>query len=218
MNQHPYAGTTLSPSLEPWHTVDYCQQDTAAGASPVGASGLLYAAGLQAPAPSWSGQPSQPNSVQASAVDEGDRNALHKFAQDIRERGTVGAVCEAVKQNPLLLVPGGSVIMAAQALMGGTSDSRHGGATEPHAENFDFTNVLASNADNVGSNVMSAHAPTAQTVKSGTDWQLPSAQGVLCHSGSVPGHQEAYVPSAPTAHVTVAQAPVESVDLLGLGS
>jgi len=218
MNQHPYAGTTLSPSIEPWHTADYCQQDTAAGASPVAASGLLYAAGFQAPASSWSGQLSQPNCVQASAVDEGDRNALHKFAQDIRERGTVGAVCEAVKQNPLLLVPGGSVIMAAQALMGGTSDRGHVGATEPHAENFDFTNVLASNADDVPSNAASAPAPTTQIDQSGTDWQFPSAQGVLHHNGSVPGYQEAYAPLAPTAQVTVAQAPVESVDLLGLGS
>ncbi|CAK0857974.1 unnamed protein product, partial [Prorocentrum cordatum] len=43
-----------------------------------------------------------------------ERNALHQFAQDVREKGTVGAVIETVRQNPLLLLPGGSVLMVAK--------------------------------------------------------------------------------------------------------
>lgn len=47
-----------------------------------------------------------------------ERNALHKFAQDIREKGAVSAMVDTVKENPLLLLPGGSILMAAQAFLG----------------------------------------------------------------------------------------------------
>eukprot|EP00931_Biecheleriopsis_adriatica_P009645 TRINITY_DN110707_c0_g1_i1.p1 TRINITY_DN110707_c0_g1~~TRINITY_DN110707_c0_g1_i1.p1 ORF type:complete len:155 (-),score=42.21 TRINITY_DN110707_c0_g1_i1:36-500(-) len=137
--------------------------------------------------------------------EEEDRNALHKFAQDIRERGTVGAIAEAVYQNPLLLVPGGTLIMAAQAALSteaeeGSQDScQRGGGTE--AGGFDLASALAP--------VASQEADRGCT-------QLPLAaslqptQTVLAASCEAPAQQ-----AGGGAPLNVA---VESVDLLGLDS
>eukprot|EP00450_Noctiluca_scintillans_P012001 CAMPEP_0194502064 /NCGR_PEP_ID=MMETSP0253-20130528/24298_1 /TAXON_ID=2966 /ORGANISM="Noctiluca scintillans" /LENGTH=214 /DNA_ID=CAMNT_0039344149 /DNA_START=97 /DNA_END=741 /DNA_ORIENTATION=- len=48
-----------------------------------------------------------------------ERNVLHSFADQIRDKGTFGAVCDTVKRNPVLLLPGGSLVMAASAILGG---------------------------------------------------------------------------------------------------
>mmetsp|Transcript_64054 Transcript_64054/g.187422 ORF Transcript_64054/g.187422 Transcript_64054/m.187422 type:complete len:188 (-) Transcript_64054:245-808(-) len=123
-----------------------------------------------------------------------DRNGLHKFAQDIRERGTLGAVVEAVKQNPLLLVPGGTAIMAAQAWLGSGDPSEDACAASgpgPHCvDEFDLSSVLA---------------PAAAEV------EVP-AQQPQPPPGAAPARAE-----APGQQQPRPAAPVETVDLLGLG-
>ena len=54
-----------------------------------------------------------------------ERNVLHSFADQIRDKGTFGAVCDTVKRNPVLLLPGGSLVMAASAILGGRPTHGH---------------------------------------------------------------------------------------------
>mmetsp|Transcript_33896 Transcript_33896/g.74190 ORF Transcript_33896/g.74190 Transcript_33896/m.74190 type:complete len:120 (+) Transcript_33896:87-446(+) len=93
-----------------------------------------------------------------------ERNALHSFAQDIREQGTLGAVYGAVKRNPLLLVPGGSVIMAAQALLARGDETEEDVAMP--LDSFDLASALAS--DPVELQQTELHASVLPTVQGHT--------------------------------------------------
>uniref|UniRef100_A0A7S4WBM6 Uncharacterized protein n=1 Tax=Alexandrium monilatum TaxID=311494 RepID=A0A7S4WBM6_9DINO len=202
-----------------------------AAAAPDGAF-LLAAAGLQlapaqaaAAAPRGGGQQLPPGEGDAP---EEDRNALHKFAQDIRERGTVGAVVEAVKKNPLLLVPGGTAIMAAQAfLASGDGSAAEDGSVES-GPGFNLPSYSSSSAPEPycsgGFDLASALAPAAPAAAESPAPGMPSAAAAPApvwqqhHPGAaaVP-HEGVWQQQQQQQQPRPAPAPVETVDLLGLG-
>lgn len=76
-----------------------------------------------------------------------ERNFLHAVADDIRERGVVGSAVNAVRENPLLLLPGGTILTFAHRGLSGGCGSWAGNGAEAAAQNgatsgFDIASAL----------------------------------------------------------------------------
>mmetsp|Transcript_126640 Transcript_126640/g.405461 ORF Transcript_126640/g.405461 Transcript_126640/m.405461 type:complete len:243 (+) Transcript_126640:61-789(+) len=175
------------------------------------------------------------NYTGSTSMEPEERNAFHKFAQDIREKGSVTAMVEAVKENPLLLVPGGSVLMVAQALWSrmGDGDERPQQRLPPQqalssgGAVFDFASALGEEAPapNAAAAPLGAAAVGGRPAAAGAAFFYPGvgASAPGCVVGSPPTHFPTAsshlfldAPGASQPVVTApAPAPVETVDFFG---
>eukprot|EP00929_Paragymnodinium_shiwhaense_P077900 TRINITY_DN40236_c0_g1_i1.p1 TRINITY_DN40236_c0_g1~~TRINITY_DN40236_c0_g1_i1.p1 ORF type:complete len:289 (+),score=65.11 TRINITY_DN40236_c0_g1_i1:47-868(+) len=105
----------------------------------------------------------------AAAESDADRNLLHEIADDIRERGVIGSAVNAVKENPLLLLPGGTLLTLAhrQLTATGSEAAENCGAAAGGFDGFDIATALAPTED---SGAVDATGPAHRELDS--SWRL----------------------------------------------